>query len=102
MEGLDDLEDALDHAVSLNSYNVQDRNDPSVRLQAVIRFTPSDYESAAAPISNCFRQREVISIDLGNMQHEQAVRLVDFCSGMVMMCNGWIFRITDKVIVLSP
>jgi len=98
----DELEAALDGAVTLNTFNANDRSDPSVRLQAVVRFTPSDYWSVADEIAQYFRRREVVSIDLGYMERGQAVRLVDFCNGMAVMCSGWIFRLTDKVIVLSP
>src|ERR1700730_16386090 len=58
----DDLEIALDNAVSLNSFNVQGTSDPSVRLQAVIRFAPSDFKAVVAEISRHFRTGRVVSI----------------------------------------
>jgi hypothetical protein len=98
----DDLEMALDNAVALNSFNVHTGSDPSVRLQAVIRFAPSDFRSVVGEVARHFRTGRVISIDVANMEAKQAVRLVDFCSGMATMCNGWIFRVTDRVIVVTP
>jgi FtsZ-interacting cell division protein YlmF len=49
-----------------------------------------------------FREGRVVSIDLGKLDGREAVRLVDFCSGITAMDAGWIFRVTDKVIVLTP
>lgn len=96
-----ELEVALDEAVAFNSFDVHSQGDPSVRLRAVVRFAPSDYGSAAKEIAQHFREQAVISIDLAGMEHGQAMRLVDFCSGMVLMCSGWIFRVTDRVIILT-
>ena len=97
-----DLETALDNAVALNSFTVQAGTDPSVRLQAVIRFSPMDFRSIADEVSRHFRTGRVISIDLAHMEPRQAVRLVDFCSGMASASYGWIFRVTDRVIVVTP
>lgn len=96
------LDSALDHAMSLNAFNLRAKNDPAVRLQAALRFVPTDYQVATREIVQSFRERRVISVDLGKMEYRQAVRLVDFCSGMTAMCSGWIFRLTDNVIVLAP
>lgn len=96
------LDVALDQAVTLNSGNVDARHEPSVRLQGVVRFSPIDYRSVVGEIATRFRARDVLSIDLTNMDAAQAIRLVDFCSGMAAICSGWIFRVTDKVIVLTP
>lgn len=96
-----ELDAALDEAVAFNSFDVRSRVDPGVRLRAVVRFAPTDYGSVAREIAQHFRERAVISIDLAGMEQGQAVRLVDFCSGMVLMCSGWIFRVTDRVIVLT-
>ncbi|MEV7968722.1 cell division protein SepF [Sphaerisporangium sp. NPDC088356] len=63
---------------------------------------PTDYQVATREIAQGFREQRVISIDLGEMDRRQAVRLVDFCSGMTAVCSGWIFRLTDNVIVLAP
>ena len=97
-----DLNTALDQALALNSYDVHSQHDPSIRLGTVVKLAPTDYESVARDISQRFRQRETLSIDLVDMEDNQAVRLIDFCSGMVVACSGWIFRVADRVIVLSP
>ncbi len=101
LRDVDPLEVALDGAVAMNSFSSHDRVDPTLTLQAVVRFAPSDY-SVVKEIVHHFRRREVISIDLANMERGQAVRLVDFCSGMTAMCSGWVLRVADRVIVLTP
>jgi len=97
-----DLRTAIGSAVALNSFKVSPRNEPSVRLQAAVRFAPLDYESVAGEIAGHFRNREVISIDLSNMESTEAVRLVDFCSGMAAMCSGWVLPVTNTVLVVTP
>lgn len=97
-----ELTTSLSDAIYLNSFRTSDASDPSVRLEEVVRFNPSEYQDAAHAISRSFQKGNVLSIDLGSMDPPQAARLVDFCSGMVFMGSGWIFRVTDHVLVLSP
>lgn len=96
------LQAALDDAIGLNSFDVQSRNDPSVRLRELVRLEPRDYGSVVNDIVRNFRQRQVMSIDLAGMEESHAVRLVEFCSGMAAACSGWIFLVTDSVIVVTP
>lgn len=100
--GSEELRIALENAVSLNSYSVHSRSNPSVHLEAALRFVPRDYQGSAPEIAQCFREGRVLSIDLGSMESDQAARLVDFCSGMTSVCSGWIFQVAESVIVLTP
>lgn len=93
---------AIEDALSLNSFSTNSINSPGVRLQSIVRFAPHDFSSAAGAICRNFRDGNVISIDMGTMEHSQASRLVDFVSGMTGVTSGSIFRITDNVIVLTP
>jgi FtsZ-interacting cell division protein YlmF len=97
-----ELNIALNDATTLNGFDITARNDPSVRLQVALRLTPSNYQTAAQDISQHFKSGRVVSIDLRKMDHHQAARLVDFCSGMTVNSSGWIFHVTDGVIVLTP
>ncbi|MEV5541789.1 cell division protein SepF [Saccharopolyspora shandongensis] len=63
---------------------------------------PSEYQSAAREVLHQFRSGRVVSVDLRSMNYHSAARLVDFLSGMTASRSGWIFRITDDVIVLNP
>lgn len=98
----DELNIALKSAMALNAYSVHAQNDPSVHLAAVVRFAPSDYHNSVHEIMKNFREGRVVSIDLGKMDNHQAARLVDFCSGLTAVDSGWIFQVTDCVIVLTP
>jgi FtsZ-interacting cell division protein YlmF len=97
-----ELSIALESAATLNAYNVHAQNNPSVHLEAALRLTPLEYQDAAYEIMQRFREGRVVSIDLTEMDHRQAARLVDFCSGMTAVTSGWLFRVTNSVIVLTP
>jgi FtsZ-interacting cell division protein YlmF len=93
---------ALENAATLNAYDVNASTDPRVHLGAALRFTPLEYRVAAQEIMQHFKDGNVISIDLNNMSRREAARLIDFCSGMTAVSSGWLFRVTDSVIVLTP
>jgi FtsZ-interacting cell division protein YlmF len=96
------LADALENATDLNRYHVAGSIDPVVHLGSAVRFAPVGYQDAAGEISRFFGEGNVVSIDLGRMSSRDAARLVDFCSGMTIASSGWIFRVTDVVIVVTP
>lgn len=97
-----ELEGSLDSAERMNAYSAVLGQEPDVRLGRVVRYSPREYQSAVNEISTQFRGGKVISIDLGNMSFRQAARLVDFCSGMAVASRGWIYRVTDQVVMLAP
>lgn len=96
------LEASLRSAEKMNAYSAVLGQEPDVRLGKVMRYSPREYQAAVNEISTQFRGGKVISIDLGNMSPRQAARLVDFCSGMAVVSRGWIYRVTDQVIMLTP
>jgi hypothetical protein len=93
---------ALEAASSLNKYNVHAGNNPSVHLGTALRFVPLDYQNSVREILQGFREGRVLTIDLSKMDKHQAARLVDFCSGMAAAGSGWIYCVTESVIVLTP
>lgn len=99
---IEELSVALKGAAELNGYNVHTRSNPSVHLEQVVRFTPLEFRTCVSEIMQRFQEGNVVSIDLGQMDSHQAARLVNFCSGMTAITSGWIFRVTDNVIVLTP
>lgn len=98
----DILDVALVDAARINSLGAHIRADSMARLQDVVRLAPTDYRTAIIGVLDGFRDHEVIAIDLAEMDRAQAARLVDFCSGVTAVCSGWIFRVTDSVILLNP
>lgn len=98
----DQLEQTLHLATSMNRYNVHARSDPRIRLQATHEVTSKDFESAAREASDALRAGTVVSVDLRTLPHSDAVHLVDFCNGMASASSGWIFRVTNDVIIITP
>ncbi|WP_446725003.1 cell division protein SepF [Nocardiopsis sp. N85] len=95
-------EGALEDIRRTSPYNLTDHGGPNIRLGDVSRFTPSDYRASVAAISERFKEGRVISIDLSGLEESEAVRLIDFCSGMLSFSSGWFFRMTKNVIILVP
>lgn len=100
--GTDALKVALNFAESINAYDVASFSDPHIHLGDVVRIAPIKYQDGAVEIPRHFKDGHVVSVDLGLMSVNQAARLVDFCSGMLAGTSGWLFRATDRVIVLTP
>lgn len=100
--GTDALRVALDSAAEINSYDVASLGDPRVHLGEIVRLAPIKYRDGAREIPQHFKQGRVVSVDLGLLSVNHAARLVDFCSGLLSGSPGWLFRATDRVIVLTP
>lgn len=96
------LKAALSFAESINAYDVASLSDPGIHLGDIVRLAPTRYQDGAVEIPRHFKGGHVVSVDLGLMSVSQAARLVDFCSGMLAGTSGWLFRATDRVIVLTP
>ena len=96
------LETSLDSATELNAFVPGVNQDNVAHLQDFLRLAPDSYQAAIPKISQQFRGGRAISVDLGRMDYHQAARLVDFCSGMTAFSSGWIFRVSDDVIILAP
>lgn len=93
---------ALEDAVGLNPYDVYVDADPAVHLGSAVRVAPRDFHGELREISDSFRAGRVLAIDLRAAEPADACRLVDFCSGMAAVHRGWIFRVTDDLLVVAP
>lgn len=101
-QGTDALRIALSFAEVINAYDVSSLGDPRVHLGEVVRLAPKQYQEAALEIPRHFREGNVVSVDLSRLSINNAARLVDYCSGLLSGTSGWLFRATDRVIVLTP
>lgn len=97
-----ELDIALDGTATVNAFSARTASDPSVRLQAALRLAPSTYQAGVVELAQHIRDGRVLSVDLSKMDYHAAARTVDFCSGSMSACAGWIFRMADDVIVLTP
>jgi FtsZ-interacting cell division protein YlmF len=96
------LQEALSIAESISGYDATVLSNPNIHLGEIVRLAPTKYQEAVIEIPRYFKNGSVVSVDLGGMDISQAARLVDFCSGMLAGSSGWLFRATDRVIVLTP
>ena len=97
-----EFEDVMQSALALNSYEVGRGELQGIRLSESIRYSPDDYEAAIREISDAYRRNRVIAVDVRKMDQRSAIRLMDFCSGLSAGSMGWIFRLSDNVLVLTP
>ncbi|MFE7874564.1 cell division protein SepF [Micromonospora humida] len=97
-----DLEQALNQASTLNAYTPGQADASCVHWGDTLRYTPQDYERATQELPALYEQGRALSLDVSRMNPHQAIRLVDFCSGVSRMTNGWILRVADQVILLVP
>ncbi|WP_298131941.1 cell division protein SepF [Micropruina sp.] len=70
-------------------------------LSRIITVTPRTYNEART-IGENFRDGVPVIMNLGEMEGEDAKRLVDFAAGLIFGLHGSIDRITSKVFLLSP
>ena len=96
------LRTALDFSEVINAYEVSSLSDPRVHRGKIVRLAPEQYQEGATEIPLHFLGGSVVSVDLSHLNGNNAARLVDFCSGLLCGCPGWIFRATDTVVILTP
>ena len=101
-DGNDLLRAALESAERVNDYDASLLGDPQIHLNEVVRLTPGKYYDGATEIPQHYLGGAVVSVDLSRLSNANAARLVDYCSGLLSGTSGWLFRATDRVIILTP
>lgn len=56
----------------------------------------------AQEIAEDFREGNPVIMNLNDMQHADARRMVDFACGLSLGCYGKLQKVTDRVFLLSP
>ena len=77
---------------------------PSPEVTELARITtvhPRSYNEARV-IGEHFREGTPVIMNLTEMDHADAKRLVDFAAGLIFCCRGSIERITTKVFLVCP
>ena len=77
---------------------------PSPEVTELARITtvhPRSYNEARV-IGEHFRDGTPVIMNLTEMDHADAKRLVDFAAGLIFATRGSIERVTNKVFLLSP
>jgi hypothetical protein len=67
----------------------------------LVHVRPESFDDARV-IGEAFRDGKPVTIDLNNMDDDDATRLVDFSAGLIFMGRGAIDRVTNKVFLLTP
>lgn len=70
-------------------------------MNEILTMHPTQYSDAQTVAEN-FRAGVPVILNLSRMNEEEAKRLIDFSSGLVMGLAGKIERVTSKVFLLSP
>lgn len=70
-------------------------------MNEILTVRPASY-SDAMPIAENFREGVPVIINLSAMHEDEAMRLIDFASGLAMGLHGSIERVTSKVFLLTP
>lgn len=96
------LRTALHYAEDINAFDVSSLGNPRVHVGAIVRLAPTKYREGVLEIQRHFIEGNVVSVDLGRLDGASAARVVDFCSGLLCGSPGWILRVTDSVIILTP
>jgi len=72
-----------------------------VESYRITTLHPRSY-SDALPIGESFRDGTTVIMDLTDVVHDEAKRLVDFAAGITFGLRGSIERVTREVFLLSP
>ncbi|WP_217132623.1 cell division protein SepF [Leucobacter chinensis] len=70
-------------------------------MNEILTMHPTQYSDAQTVAEN-FRAGIPVILNLSRMNENDAKRLIDFSSGLVMGLGGKIERVTSKVFLLSP
>jgi cell division inhibitor SepF len=120
-DGYDEYEDEAVEADSEETEPVPDRRDEQVgtvskfperrgvtattpevtELARITTVHPRSYNEARV-IGEHFRDGTPVIMNLTEMDHADAKRLVDFAAGLIFCCRGSIERITTKVFLVCP
>jgi cell division inhibitor SepF len=77
-------------------------DEPSVAdLSRIVTVHPRTFNEARV-IGEHFRDQIPVIVNLTDMEHADAKRLVDFSAGLIFGLHGTIERITSNVFLLSP
>ncbi len=75
--------------------------EPPADSYRITTLHPRSY-SDALPIGESFREGTTVIMDLTDVVHDEAKRLVDFAAGLTFGLRGSIERVTREVFLLSP
>lgn len=99
-----DLRDREEQGATVSKFPDRRGVSPSPEVTELARITtvhPRSYNEARV-IGEHFRDGTPVIMNLTEMDHADAKRLVDFAAGLIFCCRGSIERITTKVFLVCP
>lgn len=76
--------------------------DPVIHLKGAVRISPTNYQDTAKRVLDHLRSSRVVILDLATIDESLASRLVDFCSGVTLGSNGWLYSVSSSTVLLAP
>ncbi len=94
------------HEFTLQSYpggqiEVEPRPVRAATVRRIVTFHPQSFEDAPL-IGDAFREGVPVIMNLTELPHAEARRLVDFAAGMVFSVRGEFEHVTSRVFLLVP
>ena len=98
----DGLNQALQDIASMNQFQVQLNANIDQGFREIRRVKPPNFATGIEEISSLWHAGYAVSIDTSAMDIRQAMRLIDFCNGLISPSTGWVFLASDEVVILLP
>ena len=76
-------------------------DDPLGSPPRVSVLSPRSFEEAQ-DLADRFKRRQLVVVNLRNVDGEQSRRMVDFCAGLTYALGGRVRPVADRVLVLTP
>ncbi len=70
-------------------------------LNEIVHIRPRSF-SEAVTIGESFRNNVPVILNMTSTDEAQALKLIDFCSGMAFVTGGTLEKITTRVFLLTP
>jgi len=76
-------------------------DDPLGSPPRVSVMSPRSFEEAQ-DLADRFKRRQLVVVNLRNVDGELSRRMVDFCAGLTYALGGRVRAVADRVLVLTP
>lgn len=64
-------------------------------------MSPKSFEETQ-DLADCFKRRQLVVVNLRNVDDELSRRMVDFCAGLTYALGGRVRPVADRVLLLTP
>ncbi|MFG3552968.1 cell division protein SepF [Micromonospora sp. NPDC047557] len=92
----------IDNLAKMYPYRVSQGEAPGMDMSEPVRCRPRLYGEAVIQISAHYRRGRTVSLDCGGLPQGEVIRVADFCSGLSASSGGWVLRVADFVVLLTP